>query len=53
MEAAITTVPGYAELERIVRADLHLMDLLCTARDINLRSAAWSRAAFISQFGTC
>jgi uncharacterized protein len=36
MEAPLTTVPGYAELERIVRADLYLMGLLCTARDINL-----------------
>ena len=36
MEGPLTTMPGYAELERIVRADLHLMDLLCTAREINL-----------------
>jgi hypothetical protein len=36
VEASLTSVPGYAELERIVRADLHLMDLLCTAREINL-----------------
>jgi uncharacterized protein len=36
VEASPTTVPGYAELGRIVRADLHLMDLLCTAREINL-----------------
>ena len=36
MEASLTTVPGNAELECIVRADLHLMDLLCAAREINL-----------------
>ena len=30
------TMPGYAELERIVRADLHLMDLLRTAHELNL-----------------
>jgi hypothetical protein len=36
VEAALITVPGYAELERIVRADLDLMDLLYTAREINL-----------------
>jgi hypothetical protein len=36
VQALLTTVPGYAELDRIVRADLHLMDLLCTAREINL-----------------
>jgi len=36
VQASLTRVPGYAELERIVRADLNLMDLLCTAREINL-----------------
>jgi uncharacterized protein len=36
VEAPLKTMPGYAELERIVRADLHLMDLLRTAREINL-----------------
>jgi len=36
VEASLTTVPGCAELERIVRADSPLMDLLCTAREINL-----------------
>ena len=34
-----TTPELYAELERIVRADVHLMDLLRTARDINLPQA--------------
>ena len=34
--AELTIVPGHAELERIVRADLHLMDLLYTARELNL-----------------
>src|ERR1700742_3097282 len=34
--AEFTTVPGHAELERIVRADSYLMDLLCTARELNL-----------------
>ena len=36
VDPSLATMPGYAELERIVRADLHLMDLLCTAREINL-----------------
>jgi uncharacterized protein len=36
VEALLPPVPGYAELEHILRADLHLMDLLRTAREINL-----------------